>query len=185
MGVEELHQKETALLAGAIVTVITFRYDVPLDQTMAFETIYPLALQLDLVEKGEIRDSLGSIFVWMFANGELVGESYGIPLESCDEPLEGLEELSDVDRKSAVYCYSNTILTPFQAQGYGTILKAHWLGWVAARGFSLVYGHARPGGSQRLNAKFGAVFLGGYSDWYDTGEEYKLYRLTIRPGSPK
>jgi GNAT superfamily N-acetyltransferase len=162
------------------VNVITFKYDVPLDQTMVFESIYPVPLQLELSEKKEIHDLTDSIFVWMFVHGELAGESYGIPLESCDEPIEGLTDLTDAEKKAAIYCYSNTILSPFQRQGYGAVLKAHWLGWAAAQGFSIVYGHARPGGSQRLNAKFGAVFVGDFPNWYGTDEEYKMYRLILR-----
>ena len=49
---------------------------------MAFEAVYHEAEQLDLSEKKEIRDALGSIFVWMFVDGELAGETYGIPLTS-------------------------------------------------------------------------------------------------------
>jgi predicted GNAT superfamily acetyltransferase len=120
---------------------------------MGFESIYPEPLQLEISEKAEIRDSLGSIFVWMFVNGELVGESYGIPVESLDESLEGVTDLPQAEIKSAIYCYSNTIFPAFQGKGFGTILKAHWSGWAAAKGFTVVYGHARPGPSQTLNAK--------------------------------
>jgi GNAT superfamily N-acetyltransferase len=147
---------------------------------MGFESIYPEPLQLEISEKAEIRDSLGSIFVWMFVNGELVGESYGIPVESLDESLEGVTDLPQAEIKSAIYCYSNTIFPAFQGKGFGTILKAHWLGWAAAKGFTVVYGHARPGPSQTLNAKFGAVFIRDFPDWYGTGEEYKLYRISLQ-----
>ncbi len=159
--------------------VIKFSYDVPLEQTMAFEAVYHEALQLDLAEKKEIWDAPGSIFVWLSVDGELAGESYGIPLESCDEPIEGLDALTASEKKTGIYCYSNTILPSFQKQGLGTILKAHWLGLAAGKGFDIVYGHARPGGSQALNAKFGAVFLDAFPDWYGTEEEYKIYRLTL------
>ena len=47
------------------------------------------------------------------------------------------------------------------------------------RGFKTVYGHARPGGSKALNARFGAVFLDTFPDWYGTGEEYCLYHLAL------
>jgi len=146
---------------------------------MAFESVYHEALQLDLAEKKELWDAPGSIFVWLFLDGELAGESYGIPLSSCDEPIEGLTVLTEHEEKTGIYCYSNTIVPSFQKQGLGTILKAHWLGLAAAKRFSVVYGHARPGGSQALNAKFGAVFLDGFPDWYGTGEEYRLYRLLL------
>jgi GNAT superfamily N-acetyltransferase len=161
------------------VSVIKFNYDIPLEETMAFESVYHYALQLDLSEKKEMWDAPGSIFVWLFVDGELAGESYGIPLASCDEPIEGLNSLTEGERRTGIYCYSNTILPSFQKQGFGSILKSHWLGLAAGKGFNIVYGHARPGGSQALNTKFGAIFLGGVPDWYGTGEEYRMYRLAL------
>jgi hypothetical protein len=147
---------------------------------MAFEAVYHEALQLDLYEKKELRDASGSIFAWMFVDGELAGESYGVPLSSCDESIEGLANITDIEQKAGIYCYSNTILPSFQKRHMGTILKAHWLGLAVGTGFDTVYGHARPGGSQALNAKFGAVFLESFPDWYGTGEEYRLYRLALK-----
>jgi len=161
------------------ISVIKFSYDVPLEQTAAFESVYHEALRLDLSEKKKIWDAPGSIFAWLFVDGELAGESYGIPLESCDEPIGGLTGLTEREEKTGIYCYSNTILPSFQKRRLGTILKAHWLGLAAGKGFSIVYGHARPGGSQALNAKFGAVFLNRFPDWYGTGEEYRMYRLAL------
>lgn len=72
--------------------VISFRYDVPLEETMAFEAVYQESEQLDLSKKRRIWDAPGSIFVWMFVDGELAGESYGIPLSSS---LCGLTDLTD------------------------------------------------------------------------------------------
>ena len=160
--------------------VIKFRYDVPLEQTLAFEAVYPAALQLDLWEKREMWDVPGSLFVWMFVDGELAGESYGTPTAHEIDLLGGLEDLPEAERKNAFHCYSNTILPVFQRRGLGRILKSHWLGLVAGKGFDTVYGHARPGSSQALNAKFGAEFLQGFPDWFGTGEEYRLYRLRLR-----
>src|ERR1035441_8733287 len=70
---------------GEAMAVIKFSYNVPLDQTMAFEAVYHENLRLKLTEKQEIRDIPGSIFVWMFVNGALAGESYGNPLAAADE----------------------------------------------------------------------------------------------------
>jgi ribosomal protein S18 acetylase RimI-like enzyme len=159
---------------------IRFRYDLALDQTMMFEDVYPEPLQLDLEEKQELWDTAGSIFVWMFVGAEIVGESYGIPLATIHREVEGLQDLSAPDRESSIYCHSNTILPAFQHRGFGTILKSHWLGLVAAAGFKSVYGHARPGRSQKLNARFGAEFVESFPDWYGTQEEYRLYRLALR-----
>ncbi len=165
---------------GGRVRAIKFRYDLPLTETMMFEPIYPEPLQLDLSEKQELWDVPGSIFVWMFIGDEIVGESYGIPLTTTHRDIEGLQNLPDEEKEHAIYCHSNTILPEFQQRGWGAILKAHWLGLVVAAGFELVYGHARPGKSQALNAKFGAVFVQNFPDWYGTQEEYRLYRLALR-----
>jgi len=157
--------------------MIIFKYALPIDQTMAFEAVYHENQRLDISQKQQIRDAPGSIFAWMLVDGELVGETYGIPLESS---IAGLTDLAVSETKAGIHCYSNTILPAFQGQGLGKILKAHWLGMAAAMGFEVVYGHARPGLSQSLNAIFGAVFIDDCPDWSGTGEEYKLYRLALR-----
>ena len=144
---------------------------------MAFEVVYQKAEQLHISEKKKIWNAPGSIFVWMFLDGELVGETYGIPLASS---IAGLTDLTDSEKRSGIHCYSNTILPSFQKRGLGIILKAHWLGMAAGKGFQNVYGYARPGASQSLNAKFGAVFLGDFPNWGGTGEEYKMYRLVLK-----
>ncbi len=147
---------------------------------MAFEAVYHEALQLDLPGKRKFWHKPGSIFAWMLVDGELAGESYGFPPATSEEPISGLSELTDYERQVGIYCYSNTILPSFQKHGLGTILKAHWLGLAAGKGFDIVYGHARPGASQALNAKFGAVFLESFTNWAGTGEEYRLYRLALK-----
>ena len=161
------------------MAVIEFNYAVPLEQTMDFESVYHPGLQLDLEQKQEVWDTPGAFFVWMFVDDMLVGESYGIPLTSSSELIEDLLVLPESEKEKAVCCFSNTILPAFQRQGYGAILKAHWLGLAAGKGFEVVYGHARPGGSQALNAKFGAVFLENLPDWFGSGEDYRKYRLVL------
>jgi GNAT superfamily N-acetyltransferase len=162
------------------MATIIFRYDVPLEQTMAFEAVYHDAEQLDLSQKKRIWDAPGSIFVWMFVDGELAGETYGIPLANSIDGLTDMTGMTESDKMTGIHCYSNTILPPFQNRGLGTVLKAHWLGLAASKGFNNVYGYARPGGSQSLNAKFGAVFLDRFPNWCGTGEEYKMYRLRLK-----
>lgn len=156
-----------------------FDYHVALEHTMEFDAVYPEGLQLALQEKSILRNTPGAIFVWMRLDGVLAGEAYGIPISRYDEPIEGLDALTHEEKDCAIYCYSNTILPPFQRRGLGQILKAHWLGLVASKGFKTVYGHARPGASQALNAKFGAVFLDDFRDWFGTGETYKLYCVAL------
>jgi GNAT superfamily N-acetyltransferase len=162
------------------VGTIKFNYAVPLEQTMAFEAVYHETLQLDLSQKRRFWDLRGSIFVWMYLDGNLVGESHGFPITSSCERIKGLSELTDREKKAGIYCYSNTVLPSFQRRGLGTILKAHWLGLAVGKGFDIVYGHARPGASQALNSKFGAVFLDCFPDWSGSGEEYRMYRLALK-----
>jgi hypothetical protein len=148
-----------------------------MEQTMGFEAVYHEGEQLDLPRKQKLWQAPGSIFTWLFVDGDLAGETYGIPLASS---IEGLTDLPVSESAFAFHCYSNTILPAFQGQRLGTILKAHWLGLVAGKGFDTVYGYARPGASQALNAKFGAEFLSVLPNWCGTGEEYKMYRLVLR-----
>jgi len=162
------------------VGLIKFNYGVPLEQTMDFDAEYPKALQLDFPRKMKYWEKPGSIFVWMFVDGELAGESYGFPVASSDEGIKGLVDLTDIEKKPGIYCYSTTILPSFQERELGTILKAHWLGLAAGKGFDVVYGHARQGPSQRVNAKFGALFLKSFPDYAGTGEEYRGYRLALK-----
>src|SRR5260370_40984626 len=98
----------------------------------------------------------------MFVDGELAGETYGIPLESS---IAGLTDLTDDEKKSGIHCYSNTILPSFQRRGLGTILKAHWLGLAAGRGFESAYGSAPPGARQTLNARLRAVSPAHFPHW--------------------
>jgi len=160
------------------MAVIRFQYDVALEQTMGFELVYPAELRMDLTAKQHLRRAAAAVFVWMFVDGVLAGESYGIPMQGFVEDMEGAA-LVTADGRRGFYCYSNTVLPIFQGKGLGAVLKVHWLGLVAGRGFSVVYGHARPGASQGLNARFGARFLGDFADWYGTGETYRLYRMEL------
>lgn len=138
---------------------------------MAFEKEHHPNLRFSLREKRELLK--GAVTIWMFDHGKLVGESYGLPLRHAAELPEGCPG----DPKS-IYCYSTTILSEYQERGYGKILKAAFIGRVA-RDFRKIHGHARPGASQGLNKSFGARFSTTYKDWYGTGEDYRLYVLSL------
>ena len=151
--------------------LITFKFEYPIERTMAFEKEYHENLQLELEEKrGLLRDAIA---IWMFDGDVLVGETYGIALGHRADEHPGCPA-----DPHAIYCYSNTILGKYKEKGYGTILKAAFIGHVSGK-FSRIYGHARPGASQALNRKFGAKFLHTYEDWFGTGEDYGLYVLDL------
>jgi GNAT superfamily N-acetyltransferase len=157
---------------------IRFQVDVPLEETMVFESVYPKNLQMTLAAKKNLLHTPGAVMVWMFVDGALAGEAYGIPMAGYAAEMPGAELVVD-DPSVSLYCFSNTVLPAFQRRGLGDTLKAHWLGMTRERGYRVIYGHARPGASQGLNAKFGARFLGDFPDWYGTGETYRLYRLQL------
>src|SRR6266849_1527888 len=115
---------------------------------MAFEREYHKNLRLTLRDKQELLKR--AITIWMLEDGKLVGETYGIPLDGRDEIPEGCPRNSQ-----SIYCFSNTILGRDRGKGYGSILKAAFIGRVS-RDFRRIYGHARPGASQALNQSFGA-----------------------------
>jgi hypothetical protein len=151
---------------------ITFKFKYPISRTMLFEKEHHKNLRFTLAEKRELLKN--AITIWMLVDGKLVGETYGIPSSgNRDEGFEGYPH-----DPSYIYCYSNTILGKYKGKGYGTILKAAFIGHVSWK-FRRIYGHARPGASQALNRKFGAQFLGTHKNWYGTGENFRLYVLYL------
>jgi hypothetical protein len=150
---------------------ITFRSHYPIHLTMAFELEYHPNLRLTLPEKQHLLKH--AITVWMLENDKLVGETYGVGLDGRFEMPEGCP----ID-PLAIYCYSTTILGKYKNRGYGKILKANFIGRVS-RDFNKIYGHARPGPSQRLNQSFGAKLGKTHKNWYNTGEDYRAYVLTL------
>jgi GNAT superfamily N-acetyltransferase len=150
---------------------ITFVYKYAISRTMAFEAEYHPNLRLTLREKREMLKR--AIVIWMLVDGTLVGETYGLPLDGNDM-MPGCPR----DPQS-IYCYSTTILRAHQGRGYGSILKAAFIGRVS-KDFRRVYGHARPGGSQALNVKFGARLGRTFRNWFETGEDYRVYVLHLR-----
>ena len=150
---------------------ITFRSHYPIPRTMDFEKEYHLNLRLSLPEKEHLLKH--ALTIWMLEDGKLVGETYGVSLDGKFEMPEGCPKDPE-----AIYCYSTTILSKYKNKGYGRILKANFLGRVA-RDFRRVYGHARPGPSQRLNQSFGAKLGKTYKNWYGTGENYRIYILHL------
>lgn len=138
---------------------------------MAFEREYHPNLRLTLSEKSQLLTN--AICIWMFDRGKLVGETYGLPLDAFPEIPQGCPR-----DPQAIYCYSTTILGKHQHKGYGRILKAAFIGRVS-KDFQRIYGHARPGGSQALNKSFGARLGHTYKNWYNTGEDFRLYVLNL------
>ena len=153
--------------------MILFCDDVPLQDTMIFESAYSNGLKMNIEDKREVM--MRQFAVWMLLNNQIIGEIYGIPVNNMREQLPGITN-SD---HGAMYCYSLTILKRWQGSAYGAILLAHWLGLVKGSGYHRVIAHCRPGGSQALVSKFGGVADCEFPNWYDSGETYRLFRTTL------
>ena len=154
-----------------------FKDDVNVAATMCFDDVYEAALQLSLEEK---RDLLGhSLAVWLFCDGELAGEIYGLsPKRMWDDCA---EEIEDTDRSDgdALYVFSTTILPRFHGRGLATILKAYYQGAIAARGYRAIVGHATSPQMVTINAKFGATFGATHERWYGTERVAHFYRIAL------
>ena len=159
---------------GLTMSVIKFLYRENLIDTMVFDRQYDAGLTMTVEEKHSLF-SKWVIPVWLSIDGELAGETYGIPTMHLDDEIEGVSTKSAFE----IYCYSNTVLPKFQWKGFGSILKAHWLGILKQMGALTVIGHARPGSSLAINKKFGADLGPVFDDWYGTGESYTFYRMTL------
>src|ERR1700736_1718110 len=155
---------------GPTPVSITFKFKYPISRTMAFEREHHQNLRLTLRDKSDLLKR--AVAIWMFENGRLVGEAYGMPLDGKDE-MPGCPQ-----DPHSLYCYSTTILGKYQGKGYGAILKAAFIGRVS-RDFQRIYGHARPGASQALNKKFGARMGKTFKNWFSTGEDYRIYVLKL------
>jgi GNAT superfamily N-acetyltransferase len=163
--------------------VLAFARTWDLRQTMAFEAVYHPNLRLSLAEK--IEQLVGAECVWLYdaRTQELIGETYGVPVRAAlfDEDEDGDADVRPYRNRRALYTFSTTILPAFQRQSLGRILKAFFLGIASEAGYSLVLGHAREGGSVRLNETFGAQIGTAHPDWCGTGETYYFYALQLRP----
>ncbi len=152
---------------------ITFRFIYPIERTMAFEREYHPNLRLKLPEKRELLIGKSAISIWMLVDGRLVGETYGVPWGA-------REEMPGFPRDpEAIYCYSNTILAQVPAQRLWRDPESRLHRTRFPRFQAHLRARARPGASQALNKKFGARMGKTYKNWFDTGEDYRVYVLEL------
>jgi len=152
--------------------IVTFRTAMPLAQTMEFETVYEESLQLRLEDKAEIVEH--GIAVWMFVDGELAGETYGVSPARFDDEIEDCSP-----DPSVMYCYSTTLLPRFQKKRLSKVLCAYWLGLVKAAGYRVVAGHTTSPEMTAVKAFFGARFSTIHERWYGTPRTAHFYELTL------
>ena len=161
--------------------MITFHNDIPVEQTMIFEEVYEKELQNDLDEKFDLLTEAGDLAVYMKVDNRLVGEIIGCHLGNLNEKIEDCAEISN----SAIYCYSTTILPPFQGNGLAKILKAYWLGICKMRFIemysakALIVGHSTSAAMKHINEEFGAKHIIEHKNWYRTNRIAWFYELKL------
>ena len=149
--------------------VFTFATSMPIADTATFEDVYEEALRLDLDAKDEIVTS--GVAAWMFVNGTMAGECYGIAAGAFDDDIEDVVP----GRSDVVYCYSTTLLPAFQGRGLSKILVAYWNGLARGAHFHTVAGHATSSAMISVRASFGATFGAVHPRWYGTQRTAHFY----------
>jgi GNAT superfamily N-acetyltransferase len=171
--------------------LITFKRVVPIPDTMTFERVYEDGLQTDEEEKTRFAACPSWIASWLFVNGTLAGETYGLSLKDLREVEPGIEAADDPSDgafrrdiaalpDSTLYRYSTTILPAFQGQGLGRILVAHWMGQALAKGYAQVVGHATAPAMEAIHRTFGARFDERVTmGWFETQRTARFYRVLL------
>jgi GNAT superfamily N-acetyltransferase len=148
---------------------------------MIFEDQYEPELQSLAADKDYILDR--GLAAWMYVDGQLAGETFGLFVADDDEVLIDLEDRPGGD----FYVYSTTILPQYRGRGYGRILKAYFLGYLRGQfewfrlkfPTGVIIGHATSPAMLKINKEFGAVVLAEHRNWYGTPRTAWFYE--IRP----
>ena len=153
--------------------VLRFRTEIPLAETMVFEDVYEEALRMDARFKALVVKQ--GVALWMFVDGELAGETYGVsPAALGADP-----EHPDAHDPSVIWCWSTTLLPPFQGRGLSRILCAYWLGMVRNSGFRTVKGQATTPAMLTVKRSFGAVVTETEPNYAGTARTAHHYTLAL------
>ena len=157
-----------------------FVHHLPLKDTMVFEEeCFKSPLRASLAEKKALFNSTMS-GIWMFKDNDLIGETYMQYSQYMNEDLEGVAELNlPLSYLSIGYIYSTAIRPEWQGKGLSKILKAYSLGYWKNEDVEVIIGHAKEGASLGLNKIFGAVIYKKCENWFETGENYYLYKIEL------
>lgn len=156
---------------------IKFAPFLPIAETMVFEESFEESLRLDAEDKIPILAT--GVAAWLFVDGVLAGETYGISPRAlmivADDEIEDCDPSDD----SSVYCYSTAILPAFRGRGLAKLLKAYWLGRVSERGFRRVVGHSTSPEMMTINRAFGCHEITEHANWYETDRTAIFYEIPI------
>jgi hypothetical protein len=151
--------------------------------TMRFEYLFEPALRLEIEEKRKIFNH--AYAVWMFVNSELAGETFGISpaalYEYCDD------EIPDTDKEDncSIYCYTTSILKPFQGLHLAPVLMAYFAGYISGKLkprwiHDKIIGHTTTPRMKALRQMFGANFVGEpHKNWCGSERTAEYYEQRL------
>jgi hypothetical protein len=153
------------------------------EDTMRFEYLFEPALQLNLHEKETILEQ--GFGIWMFVDGQLAGETFGITPRSLYEWCD--DEIPDTDKEDdcSIYCYTTNILKPFQGQYLAPVLMSYFQGFLTGKlhprsVFSKIIGHTTTPRMKALRQMFGANFTGStHKNWCESERTAEFYEQQL------
>ncbi len=157
---------------------LTFHNTFDIAETMCFEELFEPELRLVEDEKRVIINH--GYVVWMCADGKLVGETFGITPSELFRKTG--DEVPDTDPKDtqSVYCYTTSILLPYQGLRLAPILMAYFQGYLRTLLRKKLIGHATSGKMCSLRKMFGAAFTGSErKNWCGSTREAWYYEQNI------
>lgn len=158
--------------------IIHFNDHVDVVHSMVFDECYEKQLKLGTIGAKEL-DIEDSFIQWMFVDGKLAGEIYGIPAQEEEEWLTPLGDNLDVNYGNSMYCLSLTLLPEFRGKGLSKIMKVFWMGTVRYH-YRYVIGHAACPESISLNKSLGAIFSEKvHENWFDTKRQAIAYKIDL------
>jgi len=157
--------------------VFEFRSALPIAETMVFEKCYERRLQLTAEDK--IPLLANGLATWLFVDGTIAGETYGLTPKVmniiADEKIEDCDPLDDRN----LYCYSTTVLPAYRGHGLAKILKAYLLARATERGYEKVIGHSTVPAMRKINRLFGGHEGLVHKHWYGTDREAVYYEIDL------
>ncbi len=153
--------------------MITFKSKMPIKETMMFEDIFEPELRLGVEDKADLLASC--VTVWMFVDGKLAGEIYGVRHTDFDE------EIPDVSHAEPgmFYLYSAALLPEFEGRSLAKILMSNWLGRIAGLGVDVVTCHCTHPAMTHLAETFGGKLLNKHENWFDSGREATFCKIDL------
>lgn len=135
---------------------ISFHNTFDIEDTMEFEELFEPELRLESGEKRVIINH--GYVVWMCVDGKLAGETYGItPSELFRKTGDAVPDTDPTDTRS-IYCYTTSILRPYQGLHLAPILMAYFQGYLRTLLRKKLIGHTTSGKMRSLRELFGATY---------------------------